>query len=172
MSTLANAAEDVLRQGLVFLSELDDETYALVAPEPYNASLGQHYRHVLDHFLCLELGAAKSVIDYDTRVRNPRLENDVEYARSETERLIGLFKNCGAELLEEPCVVQYSVGYTQKEPARVLSVLGRELAFCVGHAVHHYAIVRLLCDALGIGVVPEFGVAPSTLKHRIAQAAN
>jgi hypothetical protein len=172
MSTLANAAEEVLKQGLVLLSQIDEETYALVAPEPYNASLGRHYRHVLDHFHCLEIGAARGVIDYDNRVRDARLENDVEYARAETERLIGVFKNCSDELLEEPCVVQYSVGYIEKEPARVLSVLGRELAFCVGHAVHHYAIVRLLCDALEIGVVPEFGVAPSTLKHRMAHAAN
>ncbi len=172
MSSLAKAAEDVLKQGLVLLSELDAETYALVAPKPYNASLGQHYRHVLDHFLCLEAGAAKGIIDYDNRIRDPRLENDIEYARAVTEHLIRIFKNYGAQFLEEPCVVQYSVGYSQSDPARMLSVLERELAFCAGHAVHHYAIVRLLCDALGVGVVPEFGVAPSTLKHRMAHAAN
>jgi len=172
MNPLTTAAEDVLRQGLTLLTELDAETYALIAPEPFNASLGQHYRHVLDHFLCLETGTARSVIDYDNRARDPRLETDIEYARAMTERLIRVFKNYSTQFLEEPCVVTYSLGYSQKYPVRILSVLGRELAFCVAHAVHHYAIVRLLCDALGVGVVPEFGVAPSTLKHRMAHAAN
>ena len=172
MSMLSNAAEDVLRQGLVLLSEIDAETYSLLAPEPFGASLGQHYRHVLDHFLCLEAGAAKSIIDYDNRLREPRLENDIGYARDVTQRLIHVFRNYGAQFLEESCVVQYSVGYSQREPARVLSVLGRELAFCAGHAVHHFAIIRLLCDALGMGLAADFGVAPSTLKHRMAQAAN
>ncbi len=61
MSSLAKAAEDVLKQGLVLLSELDAETYALVAPKPYNASLGQHYRHVLDHFLCTAWDTVRAI---------------------------------------------------------------------------------------------------------------
>ena len=64
-----------------------------MAPEPYSASIGQHYRHVLDHFLCLESGIAAGEIDYDNRERNPQLETDLNYARATTERLIEVFDN-------------------------------------------------------------------------------
>jgi hypothetical protein len=68
--------------------------------------------------------------------------------------------------MERPCGVCYSVGYEEAEPVRLPSVVAREVAFCVGHAVHHYAIIRLLCDELGAELDPEFGIAPSTLKYR------
>jgi hypothetical protein len=172
MDTLARATEDVLRQGLDLLFELSGESFAAVAPEPYSASIGQHYRHVLDHFLCLESGMAAGEIDYDNRERNPKLEADLEFARETTNRLIQAFRRYDLELLNRPCAVKYSVGYGNTAPVSLPSVVARELAFCIGHAVHHYAIVRLLCDSVGVGVVPEFGVAPSTLKHRAEQMAS
>jgi len=172
MVALTGATEDVLRQGLDLLSELDGERFAALADEPYNASIGQHYRHVLDHLLCLESGLAAGEIDYDNRERNPRLETDLEYARATTERLIQAFNQYDSELLNGPCIVKYSVGYGNAAPVRLPSMVARELAFCIGHAVHHYAIVRLLCDSVGVEVVPEFGVAPSTLKHRAEQIAS
>ena len=169
MVSLTRAIEDVLRQGLALLFELNGESFAAPAPEPYSASIGQHYRHVLDHFLCLESGMAAGEIDYDNRERNrdwklTRLcpgdygEVDPEF---QTMR-------CG-NLWRRPCIVRYSVAYGNTAPVRLPSVVARELAFCIGHAVHHYAIVRLLCDSVGVEVVPEFGVAPSTLKHRAEQ---
>lgn len=170
--SVVQAAEDVLRQGLSLLSEIDPVSFGEVAPAPYNASIGQHYRHVLDHFLCLEEGLRTLEIDYDDRARNPRLENDLAYARVTTERLIRVFRNCDFDLLTQDCTVRYSVGYGEAKPVRLLSVVAREVAFCVGHAVHHYAIVRLLCESVGVGVVPEFGVAPSTLKYRSARLAS
>lgn len=171
MVSLARATEDVLRQGLALLFELNGESFAALAPDPYNASIGQHFRHVLDHFLCLESGMAAGEIDYDNRERNPRLETDLDYARATTERLIQVLNRYDLELLSRPCIVRYSVGYGNIAPVRLPSVVARELAFCIGHSVHHYAIVRLLCDSVGVEVAPEFGVAPSTLKHRAEQMA-
>jgi hypothetical protein len=127
---------------------------------------------VLDHFLCLESGLAGGEIDYDNRERNPRLETDLEYALATTSRLIRVFRQYDLELLNRPCFVKYSVGYGNAAPVRLPSIVARELAFCIGHAVHHYAIVRLLCDWAGVEVVPEFGVAPSTLKHRAEHVAS
>jgi len=170
MVSLAQATEDVLRQGLALLFELNGKTFAAIAPAPYQASIGQHYRHVLDHFLCLESGIAVGEIAYDDRARDPRLEIDLDFAWSTTERLIRVFGAYHLELLNRHCSVKYSVGYGSAAPVRLPSTVARELAFCIGHAVHHYAIVRLLCDSVGVGVVPEFGIAPSTLKHRAEQS--
>jgi hypothetical protein len=53
----------------------------------------------------------------------------------------------------------------------VRSNLAREVMFCVGHAIHHYAILRLLCAGVGVKLPYEFGIAPSTLKHLETEAA-
>jgi hypothetical protein len=166
MHRVAKAAEEVLRQGLELLAELDDATYCKFVGSPYRASLGQHYRHVLDHFLCLTAGVERLEIDYDRRARDPRLETSREAARTATQDLIHELSGYDEEVMDRPCGVRYSVGYGKDEPVRLPSVVAREMAFCVGHAVHHYAIIRLLGAELGASLAPEFGIAPSTLKYR------
>src|SRR5437867_13223222 len=71
------AAQDVLLQGLGLLFELGDRTYSRVAGTPFNASVGQHYRHVLEHFQSLIRGVRAAEINYDARERNQRLQSDV-----------------------------------------------------------------------------------------------
>jgi hypothetical protein len=154
------------------LTQLDAESYAEVIPGPYNASIGQHYRHVLDHFLCLEAGAPAGEINYDLRARDPRLETDLDFSRATTDRLMRVFENYASDGLSRPCKVSYSVGYGDAAPLSVTSTVERELAYCISHAVHHYAIIRLLCGRVGVNMLPEFGVAPSTLKHRAEQLAS
>jgi hypothetical protein len=168
MHPVAKAGEEVLEQGLTLLAQVDETTYCKLVGQPYRASLGQHYRHVLDHFLCLMAGIKVMEIDYDRRARDPRLETNLEFARATTERLIRELRVYDNQMMERPCSVRYSVGYGDTEPIRLPSVIAREMAFCVGHAVHHYAIIRLLCAELGADLGPEFGIAPSTLKYRAA----
>jgi hypothetical protein len=166
MHAITKAAEEVLQQGLKLLAQVNEGTYSTVVASPYRASLGQHYRHVLDHFSCLVAGVETLEIDYDRRARDPRLETSVDAARAATEKLIRDLRAYDDETMERPCGVRYSVGYEEAEPVRLPSVMAREVAFCVGHAVHHYAIIRLLCVELGAELHPEFGIAPSTLKYR------
>jgi len=168
---MAQTVEQVLQQGLDLLSELDGLRFETVIAAPYSASIGQHYRHVLDHFLCLEAGVFTGTIDYDRRERNPRLETDIEFARAVTQRLIRVFQAYDSRILSGQCDVRYSVGYGDVQPMFLPTFVARELAFCIGHAIHHYAIIRLLCDAIGVEVVAEFGVAPSTMKYRAEQVA-
>ena len=92
-------------------------------------------------------------------------------ARLVTEGLIDEFRDHSYEVLQRECAVTYSVGYGETEAEAVGSNLAREVMFCVGHAIHHYAILRLLCAGVGVKLPYEFGVAPSTLKHLETQAA-
>jgi len=85
--------------------------------------------------------------------------------------LVQQFEALSDQDLQAPCDVVYSVSYSDSEPEVIASTVGREVAFSVGHAIHHFAIVRLLCAQLAVAVPSEFGIAPSTLKHRAAQAA-
>ena len=169
--SLNTAVTDVLQQGCIFLDRVGDETYARPLEGEFAASLGAHYRHVLDHFLCLAEGIRTGQVNYDQRRRNPQLENSVTCARLVTEGLIDEFGDLSHEVLQRECAVTYSVGYGETEAEAVRSNLAREVMFCVGHAIHHYAILRLLCAGVGVKLPYKFGVAPSTLKHLETEAA-
>jgi hypothetical protein len=163
------AVKDVLQQGCTLLDRVSDEVYARPLEGTFAASLGAHYRHVLDHFLCLTEGIRTGQLNYDQRRRNPQLECSVAYARLVTEGLIDEFRGLTPDVLLRECTVTYSVGYGESEAEPVRSNLAREVMFCVGHAIHHYAILKLLCAGEGVKLPYEFGVAPSTLKHPEAE---
>src|SRR5262252_8051308 len=163
--SLNAAVDDVLQQGCLFLDRIGDETYARPLEGEFAASLGAHYRHVLDHFLCLAEGIRTGQVNYDQRRRNPQLENSVTCARLVTGGLIDKLGGLSSEILQRQCTVVYSVGYGESSEEAVTSNLAREVMFCVGHAIHHYAILKLLSTRVGVKLPYEFGVAPSTLKH-------
>ena len=166
------AAQDVLMQGLGLLFELGDSTCSHVAGTPFNASVGQHYRHVLEHFQSLIRGLRAAEINYDARERNQRLQSDVTYASIATCDVLRALKQYTDETLARECKVINSVGYSASKPTCLESNVSRELAYCIGHAIHHFAIVRLICYEIDITVPAEFGVAPATLKHMKALAAD
>ena len=168
---LVMAAQDVLLQGLGLLFELHDQAYSHVASAPFHASVGQHYRHVLEHFQSLIRGISPREINYDARERNPRLQGEVSYASIATCDVLRALKRYSEGTLALPCKVINSVGYGASGPSTFASNVSRELAYCIGHAIHHYAIVRLICHEIGVTVPTEFGVAPSTLRHRASIAA-
>jgi hypothetical protein len=163
---LVVASQDVLLQALGLLFNIWDATYSRMVAAPYSASIGGHYRHILEHFQCLVRGVRSGEIDYDARERNPRLETDVTYATIATCDVLRAIKNYTEEGLARSCKVVNSVSYESADTSVMESNIGRELAYCAGHAIHHYAIIRLICSHFGIEVPKEFGIAPSTLKSR------
>lgn len=169
---LVIASQDVLIQGLGLLFNIWDKTYSRLAEAPYSASVGGHYRHVLEHFQCVIRGIRSGEINYDARERNPRLETEVTYATIATCDVLRAIKNYTDAGLARPCTVVNSVSYGSAQPSVIESNVGREIAYCVGHAIHHYAIIRLICSHLGVEVPNEFGIAPSTLKYRSSFAAD
>ena len=169
--SLNTAVKDVLQQGRIFLDRIGDDAYARPLEGEFAASLGAHYRHVLDHFLCLAEGIRTGQVNYDQRRRNAQLKNSVARARLVTEGLIDELGSLSRGILQRECAVTYSVGYGEAEAEAVSSNLAREVMFCVGHAIHHYAILKLLCAGVGVKLPYEFGMAPSTLKHLETETA-
>ncbi len=158
--SLNTAVRDVLQQGCMFLDRIGDEIYARPIEGEFAASLGAHYRHVLDHFLCLAEGIRTGQVNYDQRRRNPQLESSVTCARLVTDGLIDELGGLSRKILQRECTVTYSVDYGETEAEAVRSNLARD-----------YAILRLLCAGVGVKMPYEFGIAPSTLKHLETEAA-
>ena len=66
---LIDAAVESLRQGELLLSAISDEHYRCKLPVAFNASIGGHYRHCLDHFRILLDAVNSSEVNYDHRER-------------------------------------------------------------------------------------------------------
>jgi uncharacterized damage-inducible protein DinB len=168
---LVLAAQDVLLQGLELL-QMSDQQYAQMIGAPFDASIGQHYRHVLEHFQCLVKGADCGEVNYDARQRDRRIETDKEVAANATRDLVQGLNGWTDTILERHCMAVSSVDYESDLPSNISSNLARELAYCIGHTIHHYAIIRLVCGHIGVIVPARFGYAPSTIKHQSSLAAH
>ena len=167
---LVHSVLETLEQGEALLTQLSDEDYTRKVAVAFNASIGGHYRHCLDHFRSLLDAAIQGDLNYDHRERGTLIESDRFAALNATrelregyERLEPMFL---MRSLNVTCKTSYATSGSQASP----STVGREIMYSVAHAVHHYALIGVMCGVLGLEMPPGFGVAPSTLKHQ-AEAA-
>jgi hypothetical protein len=164
---------ETLDQGEALLAQLGDEDYTRRVPIAFNASIGGHYRHCLDHFRSLLDAAAQGDLNYDPRERGTLIESDRFGALKATRELRESYERLDPVLVHRPlnviCKTSYSTSDSQASP----STIGREIMYSVAHAVHHYALIGVMCGITGLELPAGFGVAPSTLKHKaeLAKAA-
>ncbi len=165
-NTLSEAVTEILQQGLELLAAVDDRDYVASSAGPFDASIGEHYRHVLEHFSVLAGSLRVGSVNYDSRRRDRQIEHDRGYATKQTMAIVARFKGLSDEAVGGECEVLYQIGYGQVRQVGMRSSVAREVVFAVSHAVHHFALIRVRCAELGIELDPSFGVAPSTLAHR------
>jgi hypothetical protein len=164
--TILNAIREILRQGEVLLGVLDDAAYCAKVPAAFNSSVGGHYRHCLDHFRSVFDGRGAAEVHYDHRKRDARVETIRDVALVQTRDLLQRSEEIGSWTLGRTIRVRSKVSYAIEEPPSAISTVGREMMFCIVHAIHHYALIRVMCGLLGVSLPDGFGVAPSTIKHR------
>jgi len=167
---LIQSVIETLRQGEALILEIGDEAYTRKVEIAFNASIGGHYRHCLDHFRSLLDAAATGDLNYDHRERGTPVENDRFAALNATRELREGYEKLDSifipRLLMVTCKTSYSTSGSQVSP----STIGREIMYSVAHAVHHYALIGVMGGIMGLPMPAGFGVAPSTLRHQ-AQAA-
>ena len=161
---------ETLHQGETLLTEITDENYTRKVPIAFNASIGGHYRHCLDHFRSLLDSTPDGDLNYDHRERGTLVENDrfaaLNATRELRERYERLGSACVTRALTVTCKTSYATNGSQIAP----STVGREIMYSVAHAVHHYALIGVMGGIMRLPMPPGFGVAPSTLKHQVETA--
>jgi len=167
---ILHGVAEVLRQGETLLRTLDDATYTQRLPAAFNASVGGHYRHCLDHFQSLLLALDADEVNYDHRQRDPRIETERDFAVNETRRIFRGCEGIAGQWLTRSIMVRTKVSYADETAPAMSSTFGRELMYAVAHAIHHYALIGVMCGLMGVPVPAGFGVAPSTLKHQVDEA--
>lgn len=160
-----------LEQGIELLDRLTPEIYR-TPTRPGWAPLGTQFRHVLDHYRSFVQGREAGRIDYDARLRDGLTETDPAEAAAQARTMIAELERIHVEDGSRALAVQMDTGGGQRMPDWRPSSLGRELQFLVSHTVHHYALIKLLLEDVGIDAGADFGVAPSSLAHQARESVS
>ena len=144
---------------LVF--QLEEEEYGSQLEVFSGASIGQHVRHIIEFFICLQEQVYTKQVSYDKRRRDLLLESDKKY-------MILTIQELQAQLSEikkdsEILVVSTLGGTKHFTP----SSYAREILYVIEHAVHHMAIIKIgvHLNFKKVTVPQNFGVAESTVRY-------
>jgi len=159
------ACQESLHQTERLLHRVDPVHYQTPHAACFGATLGQHVRHCLDHYEQFLDGVGTGYLDYDSRRRNPEIETHPDQALAQVCSLRSRLETVGSSL-EPTQPVQVKIDCGGAAPSVQASTVGRELQFLISHTIHHFAIIGVMCNAMGIPLDPDFGVAPSTIRHR------
>lgn len=160
----------LLEQALGLLAAIDNRLYASVPTGIAKAGVGGHLRHCLDFYDSFLRGVGEGRIDYDCRERNELIEKDRSAATVKIETVIRQLRELPVADGLQTLRVKLEGEQAQESSAWSRSSVSRELQFLLSHTVHHYALIALLLRVQGFDLPPDFGVAPSTLKHWRAKA--
>jgi len=184
----------ILSQKLALIDALLHKYDTKVAGEMFRsicpivgASIGQHFRHSLDH---LEIAASAatdgtiSKIHYDLRARGGASESDMNEASNRIAKLSDTLEtlcqdytfevdspnNAPEEMIHGSRSVMANFMLTGDGVEEELtSTIGRELGFAAHHAIHHMALIKIIAlnhAELTMDDLPaDFGRAPSTVNH-------
>ena len=158
-------AETLLLQGEALLRGVTTEQYSTRVPMALGGSIGTHYRHCLDHFVSLLRTGTGPVVDFDLRDRDPRIENEPDQALALTRKIRSALAQWNTRDLARTVGTRCEISYAPGASPVTGSTLGRELAYAIAHAIHHFAIIAILGRLQGIQLPEEFGMAPSTLAY-------
>jgi uncharacterized damage-inducible protein DinB len=163
---IVEAAVEILRQGEDLLGVLSSTAYTAGVPQVFNASIGGHYRHCLDHFTSLLRGLDAEAVDYDHRERDTRIESQPEFALVLTREMRLRLEQLPLGLLDVSVKARCEVSYADGNSPLTNTSIGRELVYCIAHAIHHFALISVMARLLGAELPAHFGVAPSTVGHQ------
>ena len=164
----------LLKSAIELLNSFNDSQYSMRQVNESKSGVGPHLRHVIDHYHCMLMGVIGDKIDYDHRERADTIESSVSRATEVMHELIAGLEGAKSFSKDKKFAVRMDCGTNNENDVQAWceSTLGRELQFLVSHTVHHFAIIDIYCQVMGISVPEGFGIAPSTLKYMQCSSIN
>lgn len=159
---LQQSIKNVFVQITDSLQQLTGEEYRHPSATLSNATIGQHVRHVIELFLCLNQGYESGMVNYEKRKRDIRIETDSQLA-------IGLLHEiyAGLDKPDKELILESNYDEHTDSLIHVKTNYYREIIYNLEHTVHHMALIRVGINEISGILLPDgFGVASSTIKYR------
>lgn len=125
------------------------------------STIGQHVRHIIEFFQCLQNGYETGTVNYDLRQRNRLIETNKQVA------IDSLYQICQqVDKIDKPILL--TVAFEESmDKVIISSTYLREVAYNIEHAIHHMAVIKIGINELSkIELPKDFGVALSTLQYQ------
>jgi hypothetical protein len=158
---LQHAVNTAFTQLAGSLDQISAAQYAQPCLHLRNATIGQHVRHIIEMFQCLEKGYESGTVNYEKRQRDQLIETNKDFA-------LGLLKEIHAGLGKEDKALILEGVYN--DDANELMYFNtnyyREIVYNLEHTIHHMALIRVgLADITQVELPANYGVASATVKH-------
>ena len=160
--TIQQSVQAIFKQLELSLLQLSDDEYCKKIDTLSEATIGQHVRHVIEMFACLQDGYLTTIVNYENRKRDFLIE---------TSRIaaVNMMKQIAASLFEENKELVLEAGFDENsfDLSLIPSNYFREIAYNLEHAIHHMALIKIGIAAVAeVALPPGYGVASSTIKYR------
>lgn len=140
------------------VGQLSPEEYCRPCAEISDATIGQHIRHILEMYQCLDKSYLSGEVEYDARQRDLLLQTVPEVALQAISRLQSTL-----EKKNKPMTLRFS---TDGHQMQIPTNYERELLYNLEHSIHHQALIKVAIRNSEASVSDSFGVAKSTLAYR------
>lgn len=156
---LVIAIKESLNELISVLHQLSDDDYSIPCTELSGASVGEHTRHIIEMFQCLQHQYKDGIINYDKRERNVVIQTNCSFAVTQIELVKSSLGLANKSLLLQQVVGNHCIA--------IESNYNRELLYNLEHCIHHQALIKVaLLQFRSVIVNKNFGVASSTIEYK------
>jgi hypothetical protein len=159
---LQQAVNNVFIQLAGSLEQLTPEQYTLPCKNLTNSTVGQHVRHIIEMFQCLENGYVSGTVNYENRKRDQQIETEIQFA-------LGLLQDIHAGLGKEDKTLILEGVYNDDSSHLMHFATNyyREIVYNLEHTIHHMALIRVgLKEITSMDLPESYGLASATVKHK------
>lgn len=148
-----------LNELVSLVSQLSDDDFTSPCKGLSNATIGEHTRHIIEMFQCLENQYESGVVNYDKRNRNFKIQSETAYALQCLYDIKNQLEKENKKIVLEQIV--------DGEELHIESNYFRELLYNLEHCIHHQALIKVAVLQLEhLQIDEDFGVARSTIEYR------
>jgi hypothetical protein len=168
---LTIACSNILQQLSDVIRQMDENDFVRPSFTLGQSTIGQHVRHTLEFFVCLEQGFAEGIVNYDRRAHDKSIESNKQVALNAIDRIKAFVADQTTDRM-----LKLEVGY-QPESEECITIdtnYFRELSYNIEHAVHHMAIIKIGLRELTdyVQIPADFGIAVSTMRYHASEVAS
>jgi len=159
---LQQAVNNIFVQLAGTLTQLSGQEYIRPCKTLSDHTIGQHVRHIIELFQCLEQGYENGTVNYEKRKRDHQVESDKDLAA-------GLLQSIHRNLARADRALMLEAAYDEhsSQSVKISTNYYREVAYNLEHTIHHMALIRIgIQEVAAIDLPENFGVASSTVKHK------
>lgn len=141
------------------LAQLSSQDYSNPCPALSNSTIGEHTRHSIEMFQCLENQYELGVVNYDNRQRDYKIQTDPEFAKVAIQNVINNLRKVNKKIILQQII--------DGEELNIESNYDRELLYNLEHCIHHQALIKVaVLQNENLQIDANFGVARSTIEYR------